>query len=182
MSLAGCTASKPSATTKSTNSARLAKNQIRAYYRYPNASQYSVLLFSQDASVATLIKGLDFNPPLSLPQKQRLMELLYANIPQGVHQGPFGDIAVGEYFDDGSPLLFRLGIFTPQAAFEPPTDNIVILQSNVMWDPGKQTTVKSAGRFVSLEKNYSKVYVLFPDGRLVDQEDLYNEDPEKTLQ
>ena len=176
MSLAGCSASKHSAKTKSTNSARLEKNKIRAYYRYPNSSKYSVLPFSQGANVAALIKALDFSPPLSLAQKQRLMEALYANIPQGVHQGPFGDVAVGEYFDDGSPLLIRLGVFTPQPEFEPPADGIVMLQSNAMWDPGKRTIVKSTGRFVSLEKNYSKVYVLFPDGRLVGQEDLYNEE------
>jgi hypothetical protein len=182
ISLAGCSASKPSATTKSTNSARLEQNQIRAYYRYPDSPKYPVLPFSQGANVTALIKALDFSPPLSLAQKQRLMEVLYANVPQGVHQGPFATIAVGQYFDDGSPLLIRLGVFTPQAEFEPPADTIVILQSNVMWDPGKQAIVKSAGRFLSLEKNYSKVYVLFPDGRLVAQEDLDNEERERPQQ
>ena len=176
MSLAGCFPSKHSVATENTTSVRFDKNQLKAYYRYPDSPKYSILPFSQVKNVTALIKALDFSPPLSLSQKQRLMELLYANIPQGVRQGPFADIAVGQYFDDGSPLLIRLGVFTPQPEFEPPADGIVMLQSNAMWDPGKRTIVKSTGRFVSLEKNYSKVYVLFPDGRLVAQEDLYNEE------
>lgn len=182
MSLPGCSPSKHSVAGKSANFEQFDKNQLRAYYRYPDSPKYSVLPFSQVANVTAIIHALDFKPPLRLAQKQRLMEALYANIPQGVRHGPFANIAVGEYFDDGSPLLIRLGVFSPQPEFEPPADRIVMLQSNVVLGPSKQTTVKNAGRFVSFEKNYSKVYLLSADGRLVAQEDLYNEELEMTLQ
>jgi hypothetical protein len=103
------------------------------------------------------------------------MQALYASIPQGAPQGPFADVAVGQYFDDNSPLLIRLGVFDPQSTFDPPAEKILILHSNVMLDPDKQTPIKSTGRFASLEKNYWKVYVLFPDGTLVDRRALNKE-------
>lgn len=137
--------------------AKLAKGKMLAVTKtVPKAESLSVTNWSKLRIFSDLLDSFKGHESFTIDQKFELMQQLFAELPINGPDGVTREIAVGKYFENGDPLLIRVGVFTPKAGAQTQSKKVLVIMTNVIVlkdkEKGEIPSNKS-GLFLNLDMN-----------------------------
>lgn len=121
-----------------------------------------------------LLDAFKGHETLSLDQKKDLVSYIFDGLPLNASDGVVRQVFIGRYFQDGSPLEIRIGVFTPKGEAALRNEKVIILMTNVVMvadkDGAPAPSLKS-GQIVNMDVN-ALVYCGLKKGLLTNGEKI----------
>ncbi|GHV69727.1 hypothetical protein AGMMS49928_13330 [Spirochaetia bacterium] len=132
-------------------------------------------LFGKLAWFNSILNAFDLQETLSTDDKDKLFDALFGFLPETPTNIIYRAIALGKYFENGSPLILYAGLYEP--ASTAPEGSLGILQFTgnfgTLKTPSKVLFVPVKG-YLSISEFWKTMGVVFQDGLIVEASHLYN--------
>jgi hypothetical protein len=140
-----------------TDASKLAKGEMLAVTKTVQKPELlSVTNWSKVRIFSDLLDSFKGHESFTVDQKFALLQHLFAELPINGPDGVAREIAVGKYFENGDPLMIRVGVFTPKAGATTQSKKVIVIMTNVIVlqdkEKGEVPSNKS-GLFLNLDMN-----------------------------